>query len=122
MAEIIEEGTFDLDEYADELRAAPTNLDVGTKLRYENEYVRVWEVDLQPGERGPFHAHTRRYFWSVVDGGIGRQRYADGTYKVRRYYDGDTSFSEHSPEDPHFHDFENYGDTHMRFITVELMG
>jgi quercetin dioxygenase-like cupin family protein len=44
----------------------------------------VWEVRLRPGERGPFHAHTRRYFWTVVDGGTGLQRSADGTYRVRR--------------------------------------
>jgi len=33
---------------------------------------------------GPFHAHTRKYFWTVVDGGIGRQRTADGLMVHRR--------------------------------------
>ncbi|WP_370326542.1 cupin domain-containing protein [Euzebya sp.] len=118
---IITETTFDPDDYAEELEAAPGNLDVGTKLNFENEAIRVWEVKLEPGERGPFHAHTRRYFWTVVDGGIGRQRTADGTMVVREYHEGDTNYSEHTADDPTIHDFENYGDTVMRFVTVELL-
>lgn len=120
-ARVIETTTFELADYEDELEQAPTNLDVGTRLWFENEAIRVWEVRLQPGERGPFHAHTRRYFWTVVDGGIGRQRTADGTMVIREYNVGDTNYSEHTPADPTIHDFENYGDTEIRFITVELL-
>jgi beta-alanine degradation protein BauB len=120
-AEVIEEGTFDPETFAHELKVARNNLDVGTRLWFENDRIKVWEVRLEPGERGPFHAHTRRYFWTVVDGGIGLQRSPDGTFKVREYKVGDTSYSEHSPDDPMIHDFENAGSTQMRFITVELL-
>ena len=120
-ARIIEETTFDKGDYATELAQAPENLDVGTHLWFENEAIRVWEVRLAPGERGPFHAHTRRYFWTVVDGGIGRQRTEDGKMIVREYNVGDTNYSEHSPDNPTIHDFENYGDTDIRFVTVELL-
>jgi hypothetical protein len=121
VTEIIEEGTFDVTEYADELAAAPTNLDVGTSLLYENDRVKVWEVHLPPGARGPFHAHTRPYFWTCVDPGVGRQRAPDGTLKVRRYERGETSFSDHTPDDAMLHDLENVGDSALRFITVELL-
>ena len=120
-ATIMREESFDPAEYRDELDAAPGNLDVGTRLRFENEHVLVWEISLQPGERGPFHAHTRRYFWTVVDGGIGRQRSADGAMITREYHDGDTHYSDHSPAEPMIHDFENTGDTPIRFVTVELL-
>ncbi len=120
-AKEVENTTFDLAHYADELRDAPQNLDVGTKLWFENDAIRVWEVRLQPGERGPFHAHTRRYFWTVVDAGIGRQRTTDGRMITREYKVGDTNYSEHSADDPTFHDFENVGDTVIRFCTVELL-
>ena len=119
--EVIEEGRFDTEAYRGELVAAPSNLDLGTRLWFENERIRVWEVRLGPGERGPFHAHTRRYFWTVVQGGIGRQRSPDGTYKVRRYHEGDTNYSEHSPDEPMIHDFENAGEGEIRFVTVELL-
>ncbi|HSK90179.1 MAG TPA: hypothetical protein VK875_02595 [Euzebyales bacterium] len=120
--EPIEQGEYDAGEYADELAAAPTNLAVGSALLYENDQVKVWEIRLAPGERGPFHAHTRNYFWTVVDGSTGLQRLADGTFLVRAYEVGQTQFSAHTADDPLIHDLENVGDTELRFITVELLG
>lgn len=120
-ARVIQSETFDPDAYANELAAAPENFDVGTRLWFENDAIRVWEVRLRPGERGPFHAHTRRYFWTVVDAGIGRQRSSDGSMITREYQVGDTNYSVHSPEAPMIHDFENAGETEIRFITVELL-
>lgn len=120
-ARILEEGTFDPAQFSDELARAATNLDVGTRLWLSNDHIRVWEVRLKPGERGPFHAHTRRYFWTVVDGGTGLQRSTDGTFKVREYRVGETSYSEHTAEQPMIHDFENAGETELRFVTVELL-
>lgn len=122
MAEILEEGTFDRAGFAEELRAAPENLQVGTSLWFENERVRVWEVRLEPGQRAPFHAHTRPYFWTCVEPGLGRQRSADGTIRVRRYALGETQFQDHSPDAPMLHDLENVGGTTLRFVTVELLG
>lgn len=114
-------GTFDKGEFADELAAAPVNLDVGTSLLFENGSVKVWEVRLAPGERGPFHAHTRNYFWTVVESGTGLQRFSDGTFVVRDYALGETRFLEHSPQDSLIHDLENVGETVLRFVTVELL-
>lgn len=121
MPEVLEEGTFDESEFEEELAAAPENRDIGTKVLFENERVRVWEVRLQPGERGPFHLHDREYFWTVVEGGIGKQRSGDGTVKIRRYDEGDTSYQHNSPDDAMIHDFENAGDDRIRFITVEFL-
>ena len=64
---------------------------------------------------------TRRYFWTVVDGGIARQRAADGTMITREYHVGDTNYSEHSPDEPLIHDLENVGESQIRFVTVELL-
>jgi quercetin dioxygenase-like cupin family protein len=119
MAEVTEEGTFDPAEFQEELAVAAGNREVGTRLWFENDRIKVWEVDLAPGERGPFHAHTHRYFWTVVEPGI--QRSPDGTVKVRRYEVGDTQYSEPSPADPLIHDLENAGQTRLRFVTVELL-
>ena len=120
-SEIVEEGTFDPADFAEELAAAPTNLAVGTTLWFENERLKVWEVKLQPGERGPFHSHTRNYFWTVVEGGRGLQRLGDGTVLIRDYGVGDTSYLEHTPETALIHDLENIGETVLRFVTVELL-
>lgn len=118
----LERGRFDPGEFAEELAAATSNHELGTSLVFENDRVRVFEVRLDPGERGPFHVHDRPYFWTVVDAGRGLQRFADGTFVVRDYALGETRFLEHSPDDALVHDLENAGTTTLRFVTVELKG
>ena len=121
MAEVVDEGTFDPAEFGAELANAASNLVVGTRLWFQNDRVKVWEINLEPGQRGPFHAHTRRYLWTVVSPGTGRQRSPDGSFTVRRYEVGDTQYSEPSSADPLIHDLENAGETTLRFVTVELL-
>jgi len=113
-------GTFEVEDFAQELRAARTNREIGTSLFLENDHVRVFEVRLDPGERGPFHVHDRTYFWTVVEPGRGLQRLVDGTYVVRDYFLGDTRYLVHSDDDPLVHDLENVGHSTLRFVTVEL--
>jgi quercetin dioxygenase-like cupin family protein len=43
--------------------------DVGTKLIFENEQVRVWEFTLQPGETIDAHKHEHDYFFYPIEGG-----------------------------------------------------
>lgn len=113
-------GTYDIAEYAEELRAALGNHELGTQLWFENDKVRVFEVRLEPGGRGAFHVHDRTYFWTVVEAGRGLQRFPDGTYAIRDYELGDTRFLEHSATNALVHDLENVGTTTLRFVTVEF--
>jgi len=115
-----ERSTFDVARFAVELARAPHNHDLGTSLWYENERIRVFEVRLEPGERGAFHIHDQTYFWTVVEPGRGLQRFVDGTAVTRDYSLGETRYLVHSAEDPLIHDLENVGDTTLRFVTVEL--
>jgi hypothetical protein len=50
-----------------ELSTAPLG-DVGTKLLHEDDRVRIWEIDLQPGEETPPHRHDNDYYIITVDG------------------------------------------------------
>ena len=120
-AENIETGVYDREEYSEELTVAPGNHDLGTSLWFENQRIRVWEVLLQPGERGPFHAHVSNYFWTVVEGSRGLQRFADGTFVIRDYQVGETKYLEHTPATALIHDLENIGDNPLRFVTVEIL-
>jgi hypothetical protein len=115
-----ERGTYAVDDFAQELAAAPANRQIGTSLWFENDHVRVFEIRLEPGQRGPFHVHDATYFWTVVAPGRGLQRFADGTLVVRDYALGETKYLMHSPDDPLVHDLENVGDSTLRFVTVEL--
>jgi beta-alanine degradation protein BauB len=42
--------------------------DVGTKLVFENDRVRVWQVRLAPGERGAVHRHELDHLLIQVSG------------------------------------------------------
>ena len=119
--EIVEQGVFDPADFRAELDVAPDNKQLGTSVWFENERIRVWEVLLEPGERGVFHAHTTNYFWTVVEGSRGLQRFSDGTYVVRDYVVGETKYLAHSPDSALIHDLENIGESTLRFVTVELL-
>ena len=41
---------------------------VGTRLVLENERVRVWELDLEPGERSDVHRHDVDYLLVQIEG------------------------------------------------------
>jgi hypothetical protein len=120
LSEIVDERPFDLDPFSEELARAGDQA-VGTTLRFENDRVRVWEVRLEPGERGPFHTYLHPYLWTCVEGGLGQQRSSDGLVRIVRYSDGETRFLENSTTSPTIHDLENIDDRFLRFITVELL-
>ena len=43
--------------------------EVGSKLIFENERIRVWEFTLQPGETIGAHRHEHDYFFYPIEGG-----------------------------------------------------
>lgn len=120
-APIVETGRYDMSDYADELEKAPNNHTVGTTLWFSNDHIRVFEIRLEPGDRGAFHIHDKTYFWTVIEPGRGRQRLTDGTFTVRDYRLGDTKYLVHNAESSLIHDLENIGNTTLRFVTVELL-
>ena len=42
--------------------------DVGTKVLFENDRVRVWELNLEPGESSDVHEHQHDYLLVQIDG------------------------------------------------------
>lgn len=44
-------------------------LDVGQRIIIENDYVRIWEVKLEPGETHEFHIHYHPYIVVSLGGG-----------------------------------------------------
>jgi mannose-6-phosphate isomerase-like protein (cupin superfamily) len=50
--------------------AEPPSDQVGTRLLFENERVRVWDFALAPGESLERHVHRTDYVYIVVSGGL----------------------------------------------------
>ncbi|HTO52483.1 MAG TPA: cupin domain-containing protein [Myxococcota bacterium] len=42
--------------------------DVANRLLFENERVKVWQMDLAPGESSDFHEHRHPYLICVIEG------------------------------------------------------
>ena len=42
--------------------------DVATRLLFENDHVKVWEMTLAPGETSALHRHDRPYVMCIVEG------------------------------------------------------
>ena len=78
---------------------------------FENDYVKVMEIDLKPGEELPLHKGDPRAVYSLSD------------YKIRWTEGGETSEKEWKEGDAHWHDaiehaVENIGDNDARFLVV----
>lgn len=89
--------------------------EVGTKLIFENERVKVWEFTLPPGESTGAHTHEHDYFFYPIEGGTLEVMRDSGvtqaTLEVGKVYyrnKGDT------------HDARNIDDHRYHEILVEL--
>ncbi len=98
-----------------DIRANP----IGTDLIYEDERIRVWRIDLAPGEVADFHTHELDYTTVVVEGDVVERPNDDGTTdritvkpgQLMRWYDGTRR-----------HGLKNAGTKPFRNVIVEVKG
>ena len=57
----------------------PKHNPIGTELVYEDDSVRVWRIELAPGETAGWHTHYLDYTTVVVEGDLVERPNADGT-------------------------------------------
>ncbi|HIM56606.1 MAG TPA: hypothetical protein EYM39_07880 [Candidatus Latescibacteria bacterium] len=101
------------------MREETISPEVGTRLLFENERVRVWDLQLAPGESTGVHRHERDYLYVVI--GDGRLQAADADGEGREasdMKDGEVRFNEVDGEA--VHEAFNVGDGSWRNIIVEL--
>ncbi len=112
---------YDPAAFADELACAGENTAVGSRLLFENERVRVWDITLGPGERLPFHCHRTSYFYRCESAGISQVRTPDGRVAEYDSTQDEVVFHDIPPGETMIHDLSNAGGTVLRFTTVELL-
>lgn len=93
---------------------------VGQRLLSETDAVRVWRIELAPGERVAFHTHVLNYFWTALSAGRSRSTMGDGRVVETAYEVGTTRHYAYGKGERMVHDLENIGDTVLAFTTVEL--
>lgn len=92
---------------------------VGTKLLFENDRVRVWDLRLEPGQSTGLHRHESDYLYVVI--GDGRLQAIDAAGNAREpeeMADGTVRFREIEGEA--VHEAVNAGEGEWRNIVVEL--
>ena len=52
---------------------------LGSSVLFENEHVKVWRNDLEPGEASDLHHHSMHYLFVATSHGDLRIEHADGT-------------------------------------------
>ncbi len=98
--------------------------DIGTKLLFENDRIRVWEVRLEPGERIQTHEHKHDYVQVMLEGDkvaadiepSSEGRWAGEPYVEAAVEPGKTLWAEKGSA----HNTINVGSTTFYEILVEL--
>src|SRR5687767_11184186 len=95
---------------------------VGTRLMFENERVRVWDLALAPGESLNKHIHRTDYFFIVVSGGRIQFADPDDESDVReiQFTDDQVTFREVGSDGKVDNQLTNVGTRHHRNFVVEL--
>lgn len=97
------------------------NGQVGGDLIMQTDDLRIWDIDLGPGESLPPHCHVLDYTWLALTAGTSRQLTADGSTRIVSYEKGDQKLFVFHPGEYLLHNLENMGDSRLRFLTVEFL-
>ncbi|WP_159025505.1 hypothetical protein [Aquimarina sp. Aq78] len=92
---------------------------VGDILLFEDDSIKVWSIILKPGDRLPFHKHTKNYTWVCLTQGAAISHYKNGRIVEIQYQKGDVSYYDHDAKGDFVHNLENIGDVLLKFNTVE---
>jgi quercetin dioxygenase-like cupin family protein len=88
---------------------------IGTKVLADLERVKLWELNLAPGQSSEWHAHQNEYVFVVIEPSRLRTEYDDGTVHEDDSEAGDAVYLK-----PTIHRVTNVGKGRYRNIIVEL--
>ena len=90
--------------------------DVATRLLLENSKVKIWELNLEPGQSSGWHRHTMDYIMVTLEGSHMRVELDDDTAYETDPQPGQWRFADmQSP-----HNAVNIGTTRYRNVLIEL--
>ena len=97
---------------------SPQNPDgeVGTQFLFENDHVKVWNLDLEPGQSSQWHHHQNWYVTIVTVPGTLRADFTDGSSSTDTYTVGAVHFRDKDS----VHQVTNVGDSRYVNAIIEL--
>jgi quercetin dioxygenase-like cupin family protein len=90
--------------------------DIGTKLIFENDRVKVWEFTLQPGQSIGLHTHMRDYLILPIETSTVEVTRPGRPIEVREYAAGSVIWRDKGET----HDARNVGANRYHQLLVEL--
>jgi len=97
--------------------SVPIDAEPRHHLRFENAYVRVFEVDVAPHDSTLFHVHDHDYVFVTLGKSHVVSEKADGTSTELSLADGETRFT----PAPLVHRARNLADTPFHNLTIEIL-
>lgn len=103
-------------------KTAPST-DVGTRVMFENDRVRIWDLRLAPGEQLGKHIHRVDNFFIMISGGLIRFENPDdpSDYRDVQFEDDRVTWVNVPPQGKIDNRLENVGTTHHRNLLIELL-
>lgn len=94
--------------------------DVGTRVLLENDRVRVWHLELAPGDSSPLHTHANPYLFVVIEPARVLTKFRDGTTSDDIDHAGEAVFVTHD-DDTRTHTLSNIDDKRYVNRVIELL-
>ena len=89
---------------------------VGSYVLLENDHVRVWQNDLEPGESSDWHTHTTNYLFVATEHGDLKVEFADASFQVFELQVGQVTMGDKDS----IHQLTNVGDKRYTSVIIEL--
>jgi beta-alanine degradation protein BauB len=98
----------------------PASLEPHHHIKYQNQYIRVLEVKLEPGVGSFFHTHSMDILYvTLADAVVRAQEQRENWGPDTAFRVGEVSF-ENASKIPHTHRLKNVGKTLFHTISVEF--
>lgn len=89
---------------------------VGSYVLFENDHVRVWQNDLEPGESTDWHLHTTSYLFVATQHGDLKIEFDDGSSQASELQVGQVVMGERDS----IHQLSNVGGKRYTSVIIEL--
>ncbi len=95
---------------------------IGTKMLFENEYVRVWSVELPPNGHQPLHEHQHPYVVVPISEGKALMRWEDGREREIVDVIGNVVYRKASGGPHELFNLEQNGKMHTILVEIKAGG
>ena len=89
---------------------------VGSYVLVENDHVRVWQNDLEPGESSDWHLHTKNYLFVATKHGDLKVEFDDDSFQVIEMQVGQVVIGDKDS----IHQLTNVGPDRYTSVIIEL--